>query len=261
MIKVYEYKHKKYEVYKPSDESHPSTGYYLTKEEYENLQSELSKYRLHAFELETKLDQIKKAHESEIRQLKENYAVSLDDAHTELESKYATELYNEYNEKIIYKKQAEAESELNRNLKRIARERANKKRNLDKKDSGYLIMNWKPITYQLKNDDEIVTIPLYTISVQTPWDCSLSLKEVDALICKDIADGILHISQNDDGFLFVYNLSLPDAINSTINNNQPIENMILTRKYFSNVKTSLWEVTFTTGFEPIVDEKHRKIYV
>lgn len=36
---------------------------------------------------------------------------------------------------------------------------------------------------------------------------------------------------------------------------------ILTRKYKSNAKTGLWEVTLYTTFEPTIDANHRKNYV
>lgn len=39
-----------------------------------------------------------------------------------------------------------------------------------------------------------------------------------------------------------------------------ISNAVLTRKYSSNVRSGLWEVTLTTNFEPDILAKHRSKY-
>lgn len=262
MIEVYEYDRRTYSVYKPADATHPATGYYLTSEELENIQSELRKTKLHKMELQTKLDQLRESHETEIQSLKDSYEISLGKARHYYESQYAAdELLKEKREKQSYKKAAEIESEFNRNFKRIAKERANKKRNINKNESGYLILNWKPTIYTLRENGESTKFQLYMINIQTPWDCSLSLEVVDKLVIDDIHNKSSLILRNTNIGIFIVQMSLDEAINTATKNEYDISNLILTRNYQSNVRTGLWEVTFITGFEPIINEQHRKTYV
>ena len=257
MVEVYESKHRNYVAYKPSDESHPSTGFYLTKEEYENLDLEISLAKYKQREAEEKLVELKESHESEMKELMERFNSEFELACQKAEAEIQEQLHKEQNAKIRYQQAAKTESELNRNFKRIARERANKKRNLDKNEPGYLFISWNPFTYQLKDNGISISFTLFTVSVQTPWDCSLSLEEVDRLILSDIHNKNLVLSPPGQGVEFyIDNISLDVALRDEDN----IDKLILTRKYRSNVKSGLWEVTFITGFEPIVNENHRKVY-
>lgn len=261
MIEVYEYDRKTHFIYKPADDSHPSTGYYLTKEEYDSLTREIRSAEFKEHEAKSIIEKLKETHKSEIRQLKENHSVSMDELRYDIESKYETELFNAQEKIQKYKKAAEKEAELNRNFKRIARERANKKRNVNKHDPGYLILNWKPTTYNYKNDEGSSQIQLYMITIQTPWDCSLSLEEVDKLVVDDMQQSHIYMLPNGGTIYFLQNISLDKAIECAVENEYDFNRIILTRKYQSNVKSGLWEVAFITGFEPTINEHHRKTYV
>jgi len=257
MINVYEYKHRNYSVYKPADESHPSTGFYLTKEEYENLIRELRLAKYMQSEAETKLEDLKESHELEIKELIEKFNSEYKLACQNAEAEIQEQLHKEQSAKMRYQQIAKTESELNRNFKRIARERANKNRKINKNEPGYLFISWNPFTYQLKNNGSSSSVPLFTVNIQTPWDCSFSLEEVDRLVLSDVYHKNLILSKDLAVEFYIENISLDEALQSEDN----IDKLILTRKYRSNVKSGLWEVTFITGFEPIVVEKHRIKYV
>lgn len=262
MIDIHEDKHKHYSTYKTADDKNPVTGYYLTIAEYNEIKNNLSLVQYNERQAKSKLKELEDKHKSELDKIKEKYYIQLDIAKSDIESEYRTELMAEQEKRIQIQKSADTEAELNRNLKRIARERANKKRNINKHEPGYYFLDWKPTTYQLRNTAEPVTIPLYIINIQTPWDCSLSLSEVDKLVTNDILDETLHLTDKHDvGILNQKDLTLDAAIEIIIENNCSITQFLLTRKYRSNVKTGLWEVALCTGFEPNVNEKHRKNYV
>lgn len=262
MINIHEDKRKHYSTYKPADDKNPVTGYYLTIDEYKEMENNLSLAQYEERQAKSKIKELEDSHKSEINKIKEKYHVQLDMAKSDMEGEYRKELMAEQEKRILCQKSAETEAELNKNFKRIARERANKKRHLDKHDPGYLFIDWKPTTYQLRSTDEPVTIQLYIINIQTPWDCSLSLSEVDKLVTNDIVDEALYLTDKYSvGILNQKDLTLDAAIEIIIENNRSIKQFVLTRKYRSNVKTGLWEVTLCTGFEPLVTEKHRNNYV
>lgn len=159
------------------------------------------------------------------------------------------------------KEQVAHEKTLNNNLRRIATERANKSRKLNKHDNGYLILSWQPYSYKqsVKGKKSIETHYLYKLIVQTPWDCSLSEKQIDHLITEDVNNNILKISEQS-GIKWCTPNDLDSAIASMKECSRE-ENVILFRQARSNGRTGLWEVTFITNFEPVLAEKHRIRYV
>ena len=257
MVEVYEDNRRHYPIYKPADKANPATGYYLTTEEYNELNSILATARYKERVAQEELSKIEASHKKEMSKLRDTYEVQLNIDRENIESEYLGEILNLHQYQVL----AEKEASLNANLLRIARERANKSRGMDKHNSGYLILDWKPTAYQLRDTTESTTFPLYIINIQTPWDCSISLSEVDMLIMKDIKNNTLNLSSEESILYFPANISLDDAIKETVKNKHKTSISILTRKYRSNVKTGLWEVTLYTGFEPIVAKKHRKKYV
>lgn len=261
MIEIHEDIHKHYSIYKPADDKNPVTGYYLTIDEYNELESSLATARYNESNAKSKLKELENIHLSETEKIKENYIVQLDLARSNIEGEYYQKLMDEREQRIQSQKSAQTEAELNRNFKRIARERANKKRKIDKHEPGYLFLDWKSTTYQPRNIDNPITIPLYISNIQTPWDCSLPLADVDHLTVKDISTQTLIILKESSVFYFEDNISLDEAVQSYTDINDNSIGCILTRKYKSNAKSGLWEVTLYTTFEPTIVERHRKYYV
>ena len=170
---------------------------------------------------------------------------------------------NEQNTETIRKlrKQVEHEKKLNTNLLRVATERANKARERDKHERGYLLLNWQPWRYRRiikypngKTEEKYYNF--YKVTIQTPWDCSLPEEQIENLVVEAIKENELEISDKSIGY-FTENHNMDEIMDKI----EGGEHMVLHRQYRSNVKDGLWEVTLTTTFEPIVLEKHRVKYV
>lgn len=158
-------------------------------------------------------------------------------------------------------KMIEHERSLNKNLRRIATERANKSRHLDKNDEGYMVLNWQPFEYRqvVKNGrkTEVILHNLFKITIQTPWDCSLPEEQIDRLVTEAMHEKALVITDDPHFTWYLRNVNLTKGIESM----REDTSMILTRQYRSNVKEGLWEVTLITNFEPVLMERHRSKYV
>ena len=166
------------------------------------------------------------------------------------------------------RKQVEHEKKLNENLLRVATERANKARKIDKHEKGYLALSWQPFQYKRtikKGKNTIVERhELYKITFQTPWDCSFPEEQVDRIVKKNLKSSELIVTNGQEIHWFNENLDLDTAIDTVQNQkqeNDEIHDMILTRQYRADVRLGLWEVTFITNVEPTVNEKHRTKYV
>lgn len=165
---------------------------------------------------------------------------------------------DEYGELMRWKAEAVRYSNLNTNLLRVARERANKDRNMDKHGAGYLIVSWQLLD---KKTPGITNATFYQIIVQTPWDCSFKLSDVDNLMMRDVADGKIDIGADK---WYGANLSLDDAIEgayATMRKDLNESRLVVDRRYKSNVRAGLWEVTLITNFEPTIRPENRRKYV
>lgn len=89
------------------------------------------------------------------------------------------------------------EKNLNQNLIRIAIERANKSRKMNKNENGYLLLESQSFHYKrtlIKGKKKVESYDLHKIIVQTPWDCSLPEKIVDNLLKEALENGTLKIT-------------------------------------------------------------------
>lgn len=173
-----------------------------------------------------------------------------------------------------YKDKAEKETSLNKNLIRVATERANKDRDLPKDHNGYLMISWESFSYRYntgrRGKDKFIPYDFYRVVYQTPWDCSLSRNEIYRRLGEDIRSCKIELLQNDfdvncDRYDYRYswkynNSDLNRAIEGYSNDDDGLPH-IMSVNAKANVSKGLWEVTFITDFEPEVLEKHRKKYV
>ena len=252
MVEVYESSGLTGTTYKQADAKHPMTGYYLTKQELIRKDADIGAAKYEAKE-------VKRNAQSEIEYAQREASSKVSAAYDETYKKIE-EIQNESNKQLgDLIDRLEQEMRLNHNLKRIAVERANKARNMDKHDKGYLILNWQPFHYKRTvkegRSTEVREYDFYKITIQTPWDCSLSEGEIDYLVMSAISDNDLIVCDKKLKW-FENNRPLDIAIDNRGDN----ETIILQRQYRSNVKEGFWEVTLVTTFEPIVTEKHRKRY-
>lgn len=255
MVEVYENSGLTGTTYKPSDAKHPMTGYYLTEQELRRKDADIGAANYDAKEAKRKAkDEIARAQGSAASQIREAQ---------EEANKKVSEIKEAALRKIQeLEAQIEHERALNENLKRVATERANKARNINKHDKGYLVLNWQPFHYKRTikegRSTAVQEFDFYKITVQTPWDCSLPEGQIEKLVLEAINEGTLKITNVESIKWFKRNISLDAAIGSIGEDDE--NSLILNRQYRSNAKDGFWEVTFVTNFEPTVAAKHRKKY-
>ena len=190
MIEVFESNGLTGTAYRPLDGKHGMTGYYLTEEEMRRKDAEVSSAKYNANEAK--------------RKAKDEAEKSINNIKTR-----ANQIINDLKAQLAHEKS------LNENLKRVATERANKARNLDKHDRGYLVMNWQPFHYKrtIKNGrtTTVYEYDFYKITIQTPWDCSLPESNIDRLVIEALEDDTLMITNASDINWFKNNVTLDVA--------------------------------------------------
>lgn len=232
----------------PADNKHEGTHLLLSKEEYDELHRKIE-------DLEEELGRViereeRNAQIAQNKALKEIEEIQ-QDAKKQI-ADYQTIINN-------LQEQINKEKNLNQNLIRIAKERANQSRKINKNENGYLILECQSFHYKrtlIKGKKKVESYDLYKITVQTPWDCSLSEKIVDYLLKEALENGTLKIT-NETINWFESSLDLDTALDFVDDN----EKIILVRQYKAKGKTGLWEVTLITNFEPMILEEHRIKYV
>lgn len=150
----------------------------------------------------------------------ENYELYIKKINRENEAKIK-KIQQDTNEKI---KEAQRETEkqknLNQNLIKVARERANRARKIPKKGEGYIV------TAKYERQGK------WTIKIITPWDVGMQQTAIDTLVIQDIRKGVLQIAKQ--------------------------ETQILEINYYANAKTGFWEATLLLDREPKISPKHRQ---
>lgn len=143
------------------------------------------------------------------------------------------------------------EVDMNKALRNATRERANRERKMDKHGSGYKIYGWSTFSYKLitrENRQTQATIfNLYKISVQTPYDASLTLDLVDGEIRESLLSGELSLGEDIPGYYDERTCSL-DAVLKEVYDNQISSPMVLRRDYKCDYQKGFWEVTLITNF-------------
>lgn len=166
-------------------------------------------------------------------------------------------LCSERDQAISVKEKAEAEArrqtDLNRNLLRIAKERVNAKRGLKPKKShnGYRfvgkIMQTKTV---IGHDKDIGTIykDVWTATLETPYNATIPINQIIDHIFDDLkgTDGVfrhLHIHWwTFSGSPIIQKGSYNEAINA----NEANDNCLFDYKFNANPKSGFWEIQITT---------------
>lgn len=166
-------------------------------------------------------------------------------------------LCDERDQALIVKEKAEAEArrqtDLNRNLLRIAKERANAQRGLKPKKvhDGYRfvgkIMQTKTV---FDHDKEIGAIykDVWTATLETPYNAALPIKQIIDHIFEDLkgSDGVfskLDIHQwTFSGSKIIQKGAYIDAMKNNTSN----DNCLFDYKFIANPKSGLQEIQITT---------------
>ncbi len=160
-------------TFRPADNKHPRTGYYLSDQEYEALVNRINaaEYNVTVFrkEYDRQFAELTAEHQQTVKD-KENDKQELALRITELESAISRE------------------KDLNRNLLRICRERANSDRNLRPKKghSGYLILSAQQKIRKVKQGREYAEEQYWEARIQTPYPTELPSEQVEQLVITEV---------------------------------------------------------------------------
>lgn len=184
-----------------------------------------------------------------------------------LEKKFKEELQNiqklkneqiSENEKSIaaLTEQLKHQKELNDNLLRISKERANAKRGLKpkKERSGFIALSLEQYVYVMKSFGNTKDIPCWKVKIQTPYDSSLEYSKVQALM-KDNNQYLL------GQCLRVNNLWSNNKIKETyvsdIDELFKDKTIVFNTKFRANIKQGFWEVDYLVNKIVTIPEELR----
>ena len=228
------------------DEKHRATHMLLSLEEYETLCDE----RNQAIRERNKMEQAAKDYKRKansnanaaIREANDNATAQIERMRVRMESAEA---------------EAERQTNLNRNLLRITRERANSKRGLQpkKEHSGYRfvgkIMQTKTICGHDKKEGAIYT-DVWTATIETPYNATIPIHQIKDHIFNDLRcdGGILEklsikswmFKESGDMWKGTYSEALENAEKFDVEG----KNILFDYKMMANPKTGLWEIQIMT---------------
>lgn len=233
-----------YAVLKDGDEKHKASHIVLTIDEYNTLIRDKKS-------LKSQLDEEKTAHTNDVNEINRKAVAYKKKADEDAQA------VKDAAEKRVAAAEAETERQtnLNRNLLRITKERANAKRGLQPKrsHSGYRfsgkIMQTKTIAGHDKKTGAIYT-DVWTATLETPYPGTIPIHQIEDKIFEDLkgTDGILNK-------LYVNYWTIQDSTKlwkgdyqSAIDekDNPERKNYLFDYKFMVNPKSKLWEVQITT---------------
>jgi len=241
---IYAYKNLAgFQQLKDGDEKHSADYVIMTKSQYEEIVQELrDRQKRYENEKEDKEKQVKKINDAAVA-----YKQKADQDAQAVKEAAAQRV-------AIAEAETERQTNLNNNLLRITRERANAKRGLQpkKSHSGYRftgkIMQTKTISGHDKKEGAIYT-DVWTATLETPYDGTIPIHQIQDKIFTDLmgTEGILNklyvnyfTLQNDNSKIWKGTYS--DAIEGADTN----KNYLFDYKFMINPKSRLWEVQITT---------------
>ena len=228
--------------YKRGNDKHSPTHKLLTNEEYEDLNDEIAR-------LKRLVSQKERENEEAVKKI--------NDAAVSYKKKADAEAQAVKDEAARRIEVAEAERDrqtnLNNNLLRITRERANAKRGLQpkKEHHGYRfsgkIMQTKVISGHDKKKGAIYT-EVWTATLESPYNATIPIHQIQDKIFEDLkgTDGILsklyikYWTYQDSPV--IWKGTYADAMK----NNESKENYLFDYKFMINPKSQLWEIQITT---------------
>lgn len=221
--------------YNKEKENKPATHIILTVDEYEQLISECNKAKA----------QTKQVTEKANKELK-NYVNKVNLKMKEVETNTEQKLKAVENRLESYKLEINRLNNLNNNLLRVMKERANADRNIrpKKKRNGYLILNSVQYTYNFYFENRkkryLVNLPCWRVTIQSYYECSLPFLTIKKEIEKDLTYFSPKLGINN-----VYNLEnvSEEKLYEYWNTE---ENFIFKATYKQNVRSNFWEVEYLT---------------
>lgn len=225
--------------YNKEKENKPATHVILTIEEYESLVD--SVVRANNKMKEARLDVENYKNKIEDCKNKANKIIEIENQKAQ---KHIQDIKNDFDKAKV---EIHRLNNLNFNLLRICKERANSKRKLKPKKThfGYLILDSQEHNHIFKwNGRNTVTesFPCWKVRIQSPYDCSIPYD----IIKKNIYDDLLNFIGTNLGLNYIYyDVSKLDKkqLIEVWNNN---ENFIFKTLYKANNRSSFWEIEYLT---------------
>ena len=228
------------------DEKHSATHMLLSMAEYETLCDERNAAIRARNKMEVDAKEFKRQAEGKanasMRNANENAAAQIEEMRVRMEAAEA---------------EAEKQANLNRNLLRITRERANSKRGLQpkKEHSGYRfaskIMQTRTICDHDKREGAIYT-DVWTTTIETPYDASIPIHQIKDHIFEDLRrDGGIFDKLYIQSWIFkesgdLWKGTYAEAMENAKKFEQEGKNILFDYKMMANTKTKLWEIQITT---------------
>lgn len=224
--------------YKSGDDKHSPTHKLLTNAEYEDLNDEIARLKRLVSQKEEAVKKINDAAISYKKKVAEEAQAVKDEAARRIE---------------VAEAERDRQTNLNNNLLRITRERANAKRGLQpkKEHHGYRfsgkIMQTKVISGHDKKEGAIYT-EVWTATLESPYNATIPIHQIQDKIFEDLkgTDGILsklyikYWTYQDSPV--IWKGTYADAMK----NNESKENYLFDYKFMINPKSQLWEIQITT---------------
>lgn len=189
--------------YLPEDEKHRATNIMLSIAEYEQLQREIHSLKTEINDKGYQIKELKSLQKREIERLRREYEQELENEQENIRQEYELKQKKLNNSLKNARFLAKKWEDLNKNLLRIMKERANSKRGLQpkKERSGYQLLSSQEYQYIYKRDivvkEATFNRPEITRTVtnkafcfrtviQSPFDAKLPILDVKLLFYKDL---------------------------------------------------------------------------
>lgn len=223
--------------YSKEKENKPATHIILTVSEYDNLLNQIK-------QAEIKTEQIKQQAKKEVNQYikQANYAIEKIQKETQEEIKTINDSLEA--SKIEIKRL----NDLNSNLLRIMKEKANSERNRKpkKQRNGYLVLNSIQYTYNFYFENGrkkySVSLPCWKTYIQSFYDCSIPFTTVEKEIKKDLTNSFGK-KLNIDAIYDLKNVSEKELYKHW----NTEENFVFKTNYKQNIKSGYWEIEYLTS--------------
>lgn len=231
-------------AYKPENEKNKATHVILSLDEYNSIQKQITS-------LEYKLDNNLKSYKQEIEKERQKANDSVESI-----KKQAIERIN-FIQSDLNRAKVEIDrlNDLNANLKRIMRERANAKRGLKPKKvhHGYMVLDSQQYNYifrhWVRGKATSDNFPCWKVRIQSPYDSSIPY----STIVKDIQNDLIKVfgaSLNVQSVTNFENLSYDDSKKMWDSD----KNFIFKTSYKANIRSGFWEVEYLVKSSIIIPE-------
>lgn len=224
--------------WKPENDKNSATHVILSLDEYQALQNQITRLQ---YEYKQAIEKERQNANKSIESIKKQAQERIESIQRDLDSA---------------KVEIDRLNDLNANLKRIMRERANAKRGLRPKKvhHGYMILDSQQYNYIFRHRGKATSdnYPCWKVRIQSPYDCSIPYSTV----VKDIQNDLVKVfgaSLDVQSVTSVENLSYDDFKKMWDSD----KNFIFKTSYKANIRSGLWEVEYLVKSSITIPEDMR----